>query len=467
MNGIYFNPQVRTSSPVKRDYTVQIAPKMQHPISQQPSFGGVVDLLNAAKNKLKKVGNSISSIFSSSKDSLPAEQAEFIKNYEKREQEIQDSYTKEIESVKDGFWDHFINISERKREKIRQRRDEAMRATRKLQEIFEREESEVIALKQKFKEMAENMNFDKDVVAAFEKSCAQSIKRQEILARRRALLGQTGFSKLGGYDKEKTLLRICFIDKLDDERSGKYMNDIPNAILFYGPTGCGKTSFAKAFAQEADCNFVQLKCRGSQKDKEKQFIEAMFGKNGDDGLLEKAQREFLETKKRTIILIDEFDRFFDKETSLEFIRGLKGLLDECSNENHVTLFLTTNDPQKIPYEIRNAHRCGIIVNLDPPDKENTLAVLQHYLGDDVAEDIDYDRILNELFRFAPDEVYSNTHLENICKIAIEKIKPADEKLSTDMLLAAIHEHDSSDENKNLLRITKEFLEKYEQDKKSI
>lgn len=72
-------------------------------------------------------------------------------------------------------------------------------------------------------------------------------------------MDQKGFSQIGGYNDIKNKLQILFIDKLDDEKAGKYLVEpIPNAIMFFGPTGCGKTTFANALAQEADCNIVTI-----------------------------------------------------------------------------------------------------------------------------------------------------------------------------------------------------------------
>ena len=110
----------------------------------------------------------------------------------------------------------------------------------------------------------------------------------------------------------------------------------------------------------------------------------MFGyidENGKEheGIADRAQNNFLETGKRTIVLLDEFDRYFGKDTSPEFFNALKGFMDSCSEDYHISLFLTSNIPQKIPYELRNSHRTGIIVNLDPPDRQNTVQVLKYYL----------------------------------------------------------------------------------------
>ena len=317
----------------------------------------------------------------------------------------------------------------------------------------------------------------KEILAAFESSQLSSQRRLDIINRRKELLDKKGFSQIAGYIDERNKLQENFLDLIDDEKAGKYLTQsIPNAILFYGPTGCGKTTFVKALAEEADCKFITIQCRGSQKEKEQQLHNTLMGYTDTDdfdeeidvpGLLDKAQKNFLKTRKRTIILIDEFDRFFGKDVTNKFIREMKGILESCSEDNHVTFFLTTNKPQKIPYELRNSHRIVPSYPLDPPNKTNTVAVIEHYLQGCDTQDLDYNTILNELFKYVPDEIYSNTHLKAICELAADVVKPDDSPLTTDMFLQAIEQYNNSNTDHNLLRITKEYLKQYENDKANL
>lgn len=81
--------------------------------------------------------------------------------------------------------------------------------------------------------------------------------------------------------------------------------------------------------------------------------------------------------------------------------------------------------------------------------------------------MDYNTILNELFKYAPDEIYSNTHLKAICELAADVVKPDDSPLTTDMFLQAIEQYNNSNTDHNLLRITKEYLKQYEDDKANL
>ena len=437
-------------------------------------FTGSTNMLDKAKNlgkkivdKTKETFSDFSSLFTNQNIELTKEEETFIDSYFKKEAEIKAEYDKKIAAIKDGFWDHWTNGSEKERQKLREEKTKALKVAYAYQDLFEQREQEAIANKNKFAQLAKQLNMSKEILAAFESSQLSSQRRLDIIKRRKELLDKKGFSKIAGYLDEKSKIQTEFLDKLDDEKSGKYLaTPIPNAILFYGPTGCGKTTFVKALAEEADCNLETIQCRGTQKAKEQQIYDTLMGYEDNEievpGLLEKAQEEFLKTGKRTIILIDEFDRFFGKDVSNKFISEMKGILESCSEDNHVTFFLTTNKPQKIPYELRNSHRIEPSYPLDPPNKTNAVAVIEHYLQGCDTQDLDYNIIL-----YAPDEIYSNTHLKAICELAVDVVKPDESPLTTDMFLQAVEQYNNSNTDHNLLRITKEYLKQYENDKANL
>lgn len=428
-------------------------------------------------NKTKDSFSDFSSLFKNSNDELSEEEKTFIESYCKKEEEIKAEYDKKIANIKDGFWDKFFNISENKRQKLRNEKEKALKIAYKYQDIFEKREKDSIANKEKFYELAKELNMSKEILLAFKNAEATSQRRMDIIKRRREILDKKGLSKIAGYTEEKMKLQESFLDLIDDEKAGKYLpKPIPNAILFYGPTGCGKSTFVNALAEETDCYLEVIQCFGTQENKEAQLHNILMGYSDYDindneieipGILDKAQENFLKTGKRTIVLIDEFDRFFGKKVSNKFISELKGILESCSEDYHVTFFFTSNKPQKIPYELRNSHRIEFSYPMDPPDKKNTVAVIEHYLDGCDKEDLDYDIILEKLFSFAPNEYYSNSHLKVICEMAADDIKPEESPLTTEMFLQAIDKYNESDIDNRLLRITKETLEQYADDKVNI
>lgn len=438
------------------------------PVYDVVSFKGVQDqtedtnIFNQTEKKDAK--QVVENLFSRDDyKNLTQDEVKFLISYIQKEDEIRAKYQEKIEEIKDGFWDKWFDISEKKRAALRNDMNKELDGARTMQALFTEREQETLAFRDEFIKLAQSLNYSKEVISALNADVEATKRRININNRRESFDKDFGLKKIAGYEKEKTVLRANFIDYVDDEKAGKIPNkQIPNAILFYGPTGCGKTTFAKALAEETDCSFIEMKIRGrKQSDKEDTFIENIEEK------LALAQEKFLKTNKRTIILIDEFDRFFDKKsTSKDFVQYLKSLMECCSKENHVTLFLNTNDPLKIPEPLRNAHRTGIIVTLDPPNKDNMKAVLKYYLRDANQNDIDYDRIISKLTETYPDEVYSNSHLKKMMDMACTSAEQCGDTVNTDYIMDAINDYNQND-NIDLIRITKEYLDKYNYEKEKI
>lgn len=66
-----------------------------------------------------------------------------------------------------------------------------------------------------------------------------------------------GFAAIAGMDDLKKQLQEEVIEPLNNpDEYRRYGVTIPNGILLYGPPGCGKTFFAKHFAEEVGFNFM-------------------------------------------------------------------------------------------------------------------------------------------------------------------------------------------------------------------
>ena len=221
-----------------------------------------------------------------------------------------------------------------------------------------------------------------------------------------------GFDSIAGYDEEKFILTDRFINLIPFERAGKPVK-IPNSILFFGPFGNGKTSFAKAFAYSAGCDFQEAKMNmrlKTRKEKEESLYKDLIGK------AQKAQQLYLETGIRTIILFDEIDRAAYEGSFI--LEKLKRFLEVCSEEYHCTIFATTNNPLTLPSPIRSLKRMPIKVSIDPPNEINAALILEHYLKD--CPNVDFDNInLEELAErlcsVDPDTAFNNSQIEDIVK----------------------------------------------------
>lgn len=184
-----------------------------------------------------------------------------------------------------------------------------------------------------------------------------------------------GFSAIAGMEELKRQMREEIIDPLQNpDEYHRYGITIPNGILLYGPPGCGKTFFAKHFAEEAGFNFVcitpaSLKSRyvnATQENIAKMFKEA-------------------EEKAPTMIFIDEMNELVPNrdgnnvhEMSKSAVNEMLAQMDR-TGEKGVFVIGATNYPNMIDPAILRAGRLDKKYYIGVPDKEARAALFKLYL----------------------------------------------------------------------------------------
>ena len=200
-----------------------------------------------------------------------------------------------------------------------------------------------------------------------------------------------GFKKIAGYDTEKYVLNKYFISEIEKEQKGEPAN-VPNAVLFFGPTGNGKTTFAKAFANETGCKLVPIRTK----------VEGQFINQKYDLFLkilleqaQKAEERYQKTGIRSIIFIDEITKVADKNSPI--LSELTDFFANCSNKYHCTMFCASNHPLNInlPMEGEKA-AFPYIVSIDPPDAANKEKILHYYLSGRVDTNADYTKFAEHM-----------------------------------------------------------------------
>lgn len=263
-----------------------------------------------------------------------------------------------------------------------------------------------------------------------------------------------GWDKISGYFSEKEALNSGFMQAVGLEKAGnKEIGElIPNGILFFGPTGNGKTTFAKAFAEQSKCILEETMPGTSD------FMDNLYK------IAEKSKETFKKTNQRTIILMDEFDSIGLKAElggNKALIGQLKAFMATCANKYKCTLFLTTNNPQDIDPILLADERTPLRVFLDPPNNENASHVFQHYLEgkSKVSKNIDTNRLADELLKPRAEGAFSNSRIRTIVENCYKQVATVAD-MTEDDLLQYIEKVAKPD-------ILKEHLTKYELDKKAI
>ena len=325
-------------------------------------------------------------------------------------------------------------------EKERKELEDSKRKIKEKEEALEKEKAEATA-----KQLA--------AIGEKDKKLKEQEKQIEILGRfntkKRNEINGVGLGKIAGYEDDKNALFQAFINPYRESYNNHdFDDDVPNAILLYGLSGNGKTTLSKAIVEElintTKSNYYDLSETAPTKLPDK-LIE----------IKEKALTDFDKNHKRTLIFLDEFDRFALRE-DMNGYRGdvnghLKTFLNDCSQYG-ITVIATTNHPRNIEYPlITNKRRFGVKTVIEPPNKDDIKKIMEYYLKGLTTGKIDYSSIANIIDVKANEKEgkYSCSEIENLANKIKLKAKKEKQLITQNDIFEVINKS-SPDINKKLI-----------------
>jgi len=228
---------------------------------------------------------------------------------------------------------------------------------------------------------------------------AQRLKTDKAQRINDIIKGKGGLDeRIAGYEEQKKAVTENILKPIMNEIDTRVEQKVPNAMLFYGATGTGKTTFTEALINN-------IKLQGKDGEKVKVHVETLDIPNEKDfitdvrGKLNKAIERYNnsistdETGTRTIYVINEIDKHLDKTKAAtsDAVRNnidyMKTILDECAklpnpNNNRAcgtTFLFTTNYPTRIHDDLlRREGKIGLKIALNPAEKNDIAAILKFY-----------------------------------------------------------------------------------------
>ncbi|KGN98307.1 AAA family ATPase [Porphyromonas sp. COT-290 OH3588] len=183
-----------------------------------------------------------------------------------------------------------------------------------------------------------------------------------------------GFAAVAGLRTLKEKLQREVIDALrSPEVYAQYGVSIPNGMLLYGPPGCGKTFFAKRFAEEVGFNFMLM-------------TPAMLKSRYVNATQENIANMFAEAAENapTIIFIDEINELLPNreadvhEMSRSAVNEMLAQMDRTGDKG-IFVIGATNYPQQIDTAMLRSGRLECKVYLPAPDVEVREELFRMYL----------------------------------------------------------------------------------------
>lgn len=191
-----------------------------------------------------------------------------------------------------------------------------------------------------------------------------------------------GFGKIAGFVEVKKMLNELLGKYIVLEKHGKTV-DVPDAVLLYGPDTNNNKEFANILASQYEIPAIQIETIGTDVERFNQLKEASI----------KAKTNFEQGNVRTLIIVNDFDKFINSE---RLTSSLKSYLDDLSKDYHATLIAVSSTPEKLNDILLRSGRFGAKIAIPAICKKDIFSCFIKYLPIDVVDSFNIDMLVQKL-----------------------------------------------------------------------
>ncbi|KAI9759183.1 MAG: hypothetical protein M1835_000444 [Candelina submexicana] len=187
-----------------------------------------------------------------------------------------------------------------------------------------------------------------------------------------ATIPDTTWTDIGALQEIKAELQAYIVDPIDDPKIYEEVGITPpSGVLLWGPPGCGKTSLAKAVANESKANFISVK--GPE------LLNKYVGES------ERAVRQVFVRARSSVpcvVFFDEFEALVpiregsQSEASARVVNTLLAELDGVGSRNGIYVIAATNRPDLIDPAMLRPGRLEELIYVDLPDEDGRYEILK-------------------------------------------------------------------------------------------
>jgi len=258
------------------------------------------------------------------------------------------------------------------------------------------------------------------------------------------------WESIAGYEDVKDEIREAvfpYTDEATYKRIEEMNLSIVKGILFYGPTGVGKTLFAQVMASEAKLNFIPVKCTD--------FISKWVGES-------EAQLKSIFNQARSqtpcIIFFDEIEAFLstresDSNSNMQtLVTTFLAEMDGFEKLKDVLVVGATNYPNKIDSAVIRPGRFDKIIYIPHPDEDARKKIFELYLNEKpITGKIDFAGLAKNSERYTP---------ADICAIITEAYRASNYTAVSNNDLLNLLKHNKATMTYKMLETYNEFAARF-------